>query len=81
MAKKNTTSEEVIEQNNSDINHSNCSIGCQKGMIFSRLDYAVPVTYKGETMMVTPRGKLFIEHYDLLDLATLPRGITARKIS
>ena len=51
-----------------------------KGMIFSRLDYAVEVKYKGEPLMVTPRAKTLLKDYNKLDLTSLPKGVTARKI-
>lgn len=51
-----------------------------KGMLFSRLDYAVEVKYKGQPIMVTPRAKTPLKDYSQLDLSSLPKGVTARKI-
>lgn len=52
----------------------------KKGVIFSRLDYPETVKYKGESLVVSPRAKLQIKYYDLLDVEHLPKGITARPI-
>ena len=52
----------------------------KKGVILSRLDYPETVKYKGESLVVSPRAKLQIKYYDLLDVEHLPKGITARPI-
>lgn len=52
----------------------------KKGMLFSRLSYAVTVRYKNQNLVVTPRAKLKLENYDQLDMTSLPKGVTARPI-
>lgn len=52
----------------------------KKGVIFSRLDYPETVKYKGECLVVSPRAKLQIKHFNELDIDHLPKGITARPI-
>lgn len=51
-----------------------------KGMIFSRLDHAVPVKYNGQECMVSPNAKLVVENLDLLG-KDLPKGLIIRPIS
>jgi hypothetical protein len=51
----------------------------KKGMLFSRLNYAVAVKYKGEDAMVSPNAKLSIDDVDKLQ-KDLPKGLILRVI-
>lgn len=51
----------------------------KRGMLFSRLNYAVTVKYKGEDAMVSPNAKLSIDDVDKLE-KNLPKGLILRVI-
>lgn len=51
----------------------------KKGMLFSRLNYAVTVRYKNEDAVVSPNAKLNIDDADQLQ-KDLPKGLIFRAI-
>lgn len=51
-----------------------------KGMLFSRLNYAVSVKYKGEEAVVSPNAKLNIDDVSKLEKDNLPKGLILRII-
>lgn len=52
-----------------------------KGMLFSRLSYAVKVRFDGQDCMVSPQAKLNVEDLSKLDMKSLPKGIIVRPIA